>query len=315
MVSRVESKDCYVLVPEIGKIIRCAVKGKFKNEYNLKKDKLYKVNLAVVGDNVEFEENSDGTGVVYKIKERDNYLSRKAPKIKGAGYRGERLEQVIAANVDNLFVVSSVGIPKFNNKAVDRLIVAGESSGLNIYLIINKTDLDNDYEAEAWKELYETVGYHVVASSAVTGEGTDEIRGLLKGKKNIFWGHSGVGKSSLLNTMYPSLKFRTGETSSFTQKGKHTTVTSIMVSVEPETYIIDTPGIREIDPYGITKENLGHYFIEFKPYIDNCRFNTCTHNHEPGCAVVEAVEEEKIPVERYESYLYLLETIEEGIVF
>lgn len=119
----------------------------------------------------------------------------------------------------------------------------------------------------------------------------------------------------MLNNIYPALNFKTGETSNFTLKGKHTTVTSVMVRVEPDTYIIDTPGIREIDPYGITKENLGHYFIEFKPYIDECRFNTCTHNHEPGCAVVAAVEEEKIPVERYESYLYLLETIEEGIVF
>jgi ribosome biogenesis GTPase len=217
--------------------------------------------------------------------------------------------------VDNLFVASSVGIPKFNNKAVDRLIVAGESSSLNIYLIINKTDLDDDYEAEAWKELYSSIGYNVITSSDVTGEGIEEIKGLLKGKKNIFWGHSGVGKSSLLNNIYPALNFKTGETSNFTLKGKHTTVTSVMVRVEPDTYIIDTPGIREIDPYGITKENLGHYFIEFKPYIDECRFNTCTHNHEPGCAVVAAVEEEKIPVERYESYLYLLETIEEGIVF
>lgn len=252
---------------------------------------------------------------MYKIEGRKNYISRKAPKIKGAGYRGERLEQVIAANIDNLFVVSSVAMPKFNNKLVDRIIVAGESSHLNIQLVINKTDLGQDDEMAAWIDLYRSIGYNVIPSSIVTGEGIEEIMNILSGKKNLFWGHSGVGKSSLLNKMFPYLNFRVGEISSFTQKGKHTTVTSILTRTAEETYVIDTPGIREIAPYGINKESLGHYFIEFAPYIENCRFNTCTHYHEPGCAVIEAVENEDIPVERYESYIYLLENIEEDMVF
>ena len=132
---------------------------------------------------------------------------------------------------------------------------------------------------------------------------------------NIFWGASGVGKSSVLNGLYPHLNYRTNEISNFTLKGKHTTVTSVMEKVDATTFIVDTPGVREIDPYGITRENLSHHFIEFLPYIELCRFNTCTHNHEPDCGVIEAVEHEKISGERYDSYLRILETIEEDMVF
>lgn len=298
-----------------GNVVRCVVKGKFKNEFNLKKDKLFKVNYVVVGDYVEFEMNQDGSGVIYKIEERKNYISRKAPKIKGAGYRGERLEQVIAANVDNLFIISSTVNPKFNNKLIDRILVAGESSHINSLLIINKIDLSDDDEIYAWAELYREIGYTVILCSAKTGEGLKEIRELMHGKKNLLWGHSGVGKSSLLNAMYPGLNLKTGEISTFTQKGKHTTVTSLLNKIEEDTYVIDTPGIREIDPYGLTKESLGHYFAEFLPYIENCRFNTCTHMHEPGCGIIEAVENEQIAPERYNSYLLMLETIEEDMVY
>lgn len=314
IVSKVESKDVYVLMPETGQTVRCYVRGKFKNEYNLKKDKLFKVNITVVGDEVEFDINKDGTGFIHKIEPRRNYLSRKAPRVKGAGYRGERLEQVIAANVDNLFVVSSALMPKFNNKLIDRIIVAGESSHLKVNLVVNKMDL-SDEETEAWIEIYNEVGYNVIPTSIMTGEGIEELKGMLHGRKNLFWGHSGVGKSSLLNAMFPFLNLKTGDISTYTMKGKHTTVTSVMTKVDDDTYIIDTPGIREIDPYGITRENLSHYFVDFLPYIENCRFNTCTHFHEPGCGVIEAVEKEEIIPERYNSYISLLETIEDDMVF
>jgi len=131
----------------------------------------------------------------------------------------------------------------------------------------------------------------------------------------LFWGHSGVGKSSLLDKLFPQLNLETGVISSFTDKGTHTTVTSIMLEVEKGTFIIDTPGVREIDPYGIRKEDLGHYFTEFAEFINNCKFSTCTHHHEPGCAVIKAVENHKISYERYESYLRILDTIEEDIIF
>ncbi|MDP4174574.1 MAG: ribosome small subunit-dependent GTPase A [Bacteroidota bacterium] len=303
------------MLPLENRIIRCVAKGKFKNEYNLKKDKLFKVNYVTVSDEVEFDFNNDGSGVIFKVYERKNYLSRKAPRIKGAGFRGERLEQVIAANIDNLFVVSSISTPKFNNKAVDRLIVVGESSKIQTTLIINKADLSQDEELEAWAELYNEIGYRVIVTSVKTNEGLEEIRELAKGKKNILWGHSGVGKSSIINALYPSLNLKTGEISNFTQKGKHTTVTSLLSRVENDTYIIDTPGIREIDPYGLTKESLGHYFVEFLPYLEKCRFNTCTHHHEPDCGVIEAVENEEISPERYDSYINMLETVEEDMVY
>ncbi len=151
--------------------------------------------------------------------------------------------------------------------------------------------------------------------SVLTGKGVDAIKEKLKGKKNLFFGHSGVGKSSLINMLFPQLSLKTGEISSFTDKGTHTTVTSIMIKVDENTYVIDTPGIREIDPFGIRKEDLGHYFIEFINFISECKFNTCTHYHEPGCAVIKAVEDGEITIERYDSYLRMLETIEEDILF
>jgi len=137
----------------------------------------------------------------------------------------------------------------------------------------------------------------------------------LKGKINLFWGHSGVGKSSLFNSLYPSLNLKVGLISSFNQKGKHTTVTNYLIKVEKDTYIIDTPGIREIDPYGIHRRDLGHYFKEFSEFTSGCKFSTCTHNHEPGCMVIEAVQSGKISEIRYNSYLRILETIEDDIIF
>jgi ribosome biogenesis GTPase len=288
---------------------------KFKIEFNLKKDKLFKVNLVVAGDEVDFDLNKDGTGVVHTIHERKNYLSRKAPKLKGASYRGERLEQVISANIDNLFIINSVINPRFNNKSIDRIIVAGESSHLKINIIVNKIDLGIDEEMNEWIKIYSSIGYNVISCSAKSLIGLEELRKELIKKKNLFWGISGVGKSTILNSLYPELGFKTSEVSLTTSKGRHTTVTSILKKVEEDTFIIDTPGISEIDPYGIKKENLSHYFIDFIPYLKNCRFNTCTHNHEPECGVIDAVEKGQIYEKRFDSYLNLLNTIEEDMIF
>ena len=238
-----------------------------------------------------------------------------APRIKGAGFHGERLEQIVAANINNLIIVSSITEPVFNNKTIDRLLVTGESAHLNIFIVINKSDLDNSNQIHEWKNLYEETGYNVIVTSAETGDGIDKLKDYLYGKKNLFFGQSGVGKSSLLNVMYSGLELKTGEISRFTEKGTHTTVTSIMIKMDKDTYIIDTPGIREIAPYGLKKEDLGHYFIEFLNYINNCKFNTCTHFHEPGCAVIDAVENGNVSPHRYDSYLRILETIEEENIY
>ncbi len=180
---------------------------------------------------------------------------------------------------------------------------------------MNKTDLRYDEEIRYWISLYSGLGYKVYETQAVNSSGISEIKNTLKNSTSVFWGASGVGKSSLLTAMFSELNLRIGEISESSNKGKHTTVTSVLLNPEEGVSIIDTPGIREIEPFGIKKEDLGHYFREFTGYLNNCRFNTCTHNHEPGCAVYEAAEREKISLERYESYLNLLETIEDDMFF
>ncbi|MDY0083526.1 MAG: ribosome small subunit-dependent GTPase A [Ignavibacteriaceae bacterium] len=313
--SRSESKDFYVLKEPDHTLIRCTLKGKFKKDFNLKKDKLFNTDFAVVGDVVNFDMNKDGTGVIYQVLPRKNYLSRKAIKTRGASYRGERLEQIIAANIDNIFIVTSILEPDFNNKTLDRFLVSCESARITPIIIINKSDLADKAISEYWKKLYEDIGYKVFLTSVLLESGINEIKEYLKRKKNLFWGQSGVGKSSILNVLYPELELKTGEISSYTSKGIHTTVTSTMVNIGDSTYIIDTPGIREIDPYGIKKEDVGHFFPEFQKYLRNCRFNTCTHHHEPDCAVINALENDEISAERYDSYLRILDTIEKDINF
>lgn len=304
------------MIPEgQDKEILCSLRGKFKKDYEMKKDKLFFTDFIAVGDYVEFEMNKDLTGVITKIEERRNHLSRKLPKVRGASYRGERLEQVVAANIDNVIIITSVTSPDFNNRVLDRFLTAVESSHLKVIIVLNKIDLDQSNFANEWKKLYEAIGYKFILTSAETNAGISLLKEELKDAKNLFWGHSGVGKSSLLNKMYPELDLRTREVSQSTSKGTHTTVTSVMIKVEENTFIIDTPGIREIDPYGIRKSDLGHYFIEFADYINECKFSTCTHNHEPGCAVIKAVEQNLISEERYDSYLRLLDTIEDDINF
>jgi ribosome biogenesis GTPase / thiamine phosphate phosphatase len=185
----------------------------------------------------------------------------------------------------------------------------------NVYIVINKTDLRYDEEIKYFENIYRNSGYSVILASTKDNSGIAEIKEKMTGKTNLIWGQSGVGKSSMLNAIYPQMNFKVGVVSQFSSKGKHTTVTSSMILADKNTYIIDTPGIREIAPFGIREEDLSHYFIEFAQFFKDCRFNTCTHNHEPGCGVIKALEEEKISYERYESYLRLLETIEEDIVF
>lgn len=312
---RIESKDYYVLSNQ-DKIVRCYLRGKFQKEFELKKDKLFTLDIAAVGDFVKFSMNEDGPGAIEKIEERKNHISRKAPKIKGASYRGQRLEQIVCANVDNLFIVTSIKKPSFNNRSVDRLLVTAEGSHVKPFLIINKVDLDKNDSAQKWKEFYEEIGYTVfVTSTEVEFDSFAKIESELEGKVNLFWGHSGVGKSSILNKIFPELNFKVKKISDYSNKGTHTTVTSRMELVGKDTFIIDTPGIREIDPYGITQENLSHYFNEFVKFIHDCKFNTCTHHHEPGCAVIKAVEAGKISEERYISYLNILDTIEEDLYF
>lgn len=315
IITKIESKHYYLIPEGRDKEILCSLRGKFKKEYSMKKDKLFFTDFVTVGDYVEFEMNKDGTGVINKIEKRKNHLSRKLPKVRGASYRGERLEQVIAANIDKVVIVTSIHSPDFNNRVLDRFLVAVESSNLNTIIVLNKIDLEETGISKHWKKLYKDIGYQFFLTSAETNEGLESLKREIAGNKNLFWGHSGVGKSSILNKMFPQLNLRISEVSQYSSKGTHTTVTSKMIKVEENTFIIDTPGIREIDPYGIKKSDLGHYFVEFEDYINSCKFSTCTHDHEPGCAVLKSVEKGLISEERYESYLRILETIEDDINF
>lgn len=225
------------------------------------------------------------------------------------------MEQVVASNIDNVVIVTSVLFPDFNNRVLDRFLVAAESSYLKIIIVLNKIDLGDSEISHKWEKLYKGLGYKFILTSIETNEGIASLKNEIREARNLFWGHSGVGKSSLLNKMYPELKLRIGEVSQFSSKGTHTTVTSVLIKVEKNTFIIDTPGIREIDPYGIRKADLGHYFIEFGDYINKCKFSTCTHHHEPGCEVTNAVNDGLIAEERYDSYLRILDTIEDDINF
>lgn len=282
----------------------------------MKKDKLLLTDIAVVGDYVEFDQIDDTSGVIFAVDPRKNYISRKAPKIKGSTLRGERLEQVIAANIDQIFIICSFGVPPFNNKALDRFLVIAESSNIHPVIVFNKLDLvEIPEEPELWADLYTGLGYELYAVSALTGEGIDELRKGFTGKKSLFWGHSGVGKSSLINALFPELNLATGDVSAFSQRGKHTTVIVNMNRIDNDTFLIDTPGIREIAPFGIQKDDLSHYFIEFADHLQKCKYKPCTHLHEPGCGVIEAVEREEISPERYDSYLRLLDNIEEDMVY
>jgi len=180
-------------------------------------------------------------------------------------------------------------------------------------IVINKEDLDTEGACRYWKEMYENIGYKVFLTSKYKPDTIKPLMDELDSHTNLFCGQSGVGKSSILNMIDPTLNLRIGEISESTSKGTHTTVTALMQKVDKDTFVIDTPGIREFDPYGISKENLGHYFADFNRHLIDCKFNTCTHHHEPGCSVIEALKNEVITVERYESYLNLLDTVEDDM--
>ena len=309
-VYKIESKDYYVIDENDNSII-CRLPGRFKNYYHLKKNKQRVLDIVTVGDRVKISLNQDGRGEITKIFERENFFSRKAPRLKGTSGKGERLEQIFAANIDNIVIVASANHPEFNNRLIDRITVAAESSNIGVIIVINKSDIGTTEEIEDWKEIYSACGYEVVVTSVVNNSGLYKLSEAMHNSTNLFCGQSGVGKSSLLNALYPQLDFRVGEVSETSNKGKHTTVASVLQKVDNATVIIDSPGIREFAPFGIKREDLSHHFMDIFPYVNNCKFNTCTHLHEPGCAVIDAVDNELISVERYYSYLNILENIED----
>ena len=282
------------------------VRGKFR----LQQEENDVTNPVAVGDRVTLRVSEDDqTGFIVDIHERENKLSRRA-----AGRRAGQ-EHVIVSNIDAAWAVQAVRMPKLNPGFIDRFLVATELFEVPAGIIMNKVDLLTDDEAEEVRELeqmYEDLGYPVLRTSAIQGDGLQALKDELADRVNVIAGPSGAGKSSLLNAIEPGLDVETGEVSDKTQKGRHTTTFAELHPLSFGGYVVDTPGIREFGMLEIHPADLAHFFVEFIDYLDDCKFQDCTHDHEPGCAVKEAVDEGEIHWRRYESYLNILYSLQEG---
>ncbi len=278
-------------------IVKCRIKGKFRLEG------IKHTNPIAVGDHVEIvlEENRD-TGVITQIHERKNYIIRKSSNL-------SKQTHIIASNIDQALLVVSLIQPQTSLGFIDRFLMTAEAYHIPTTIVVNKADLYHGPLKELLHDiqsLYESVGYTCFATSASTGFNTDKLINLLKDKTTLVSGHSGVGKSSLLNTISPGLNLKTGDISDFSQKGKHTTTFAEMFNLSFGGDIIDTPGIKEFGIVDFDEREISHYFKEFRAYLNQCRFNNCKHLNEPNCAIKEAVEQGAISVERYESYVKIL---------
>ncbi len=260
-------------------------------------------NPVAVGDEVEFERDGDGQAVITEVLPRRNYVIRRSTNL-------SRQAHIIAANVDMAFLVVSLYFPEVKLPFLDRLLVTCEVYGIPVTIILSKTDMYRDIAPEAterFHQIYEGAGYRVIDSSVKTGEGIDAIRELCRGSLNLFSGESGVGKSSLIKALDPSLDPKIGTISEVHLQGKHTTSLYQMYPLAGGGFVIDSPGLRGFGLVDLEKEEIYKYFPEMLRASAGCRFTPCTHTHEPGCAVKAAVESGEISAERYSSYLGMLE--------
>jgi ribosome biogenesis GTPase len=274
--------------------IDCRIKGKFRIKG------ITTTNPLAVGDVVDFDmEPEQGTGVITKLHQRKNYIIRKSINL-------SKQAQIIASNLDRALLVVTLASPRTSLGFIDRFLVTAEAYDVPACLIFNKLDLFSDEGLEILAEyqaVYENIGYPCYSVSALEGTNIDEVQNLLKDKVTLFSGHSGVGKSSLINRLLPDLDLRTHMVSEWSDKGMHTTTFAEMFELPEGGYIIDTPGIRELGVIDIEKEVLSHFFPEMRERMNQCRFNNCRHINEPGCAVLDALEEGEISQSRYDSYL------------
>ncbi|MCG8372826.1 MAG: ribosome small subunit-dependent GTPase A [Balneolales bacterium] len=262
-------------------------------------------NPIAVGDWVDISFNEDGTGTIEHIHERKNYITRQAT-------HGRRGEHILAANLDRAFVVQSIRKPKLKEGFIDRFLVTCEAYEVEASIIINKIDLATKQDEafiEELQGLYQHLGYTVFTTNANDPECLLPLRDHMAGITSAFIGPSGVGKTSLLNTIDPSYSEKIGEISSYSNKGKHTTTFAKLIELDNGGFLVDTPGIREFGLFNIEPWELSLYFPEMLEPRQNCKFNTCTHLHEPGCGVVAAFEEGQIDAGRYNSYINMLESI------
>ena len=298
----------YTVLTDEGETIDCKIKGNFRLKG------IRSTNPVAVGDFVTILPNQEGTAFITAIDDRRNYIIRKSQNL-------SKQSHIIAANVDQACLVVTIAHPETSTTFIDRFLASAEAYRVPVILIFNKTDiLDEDERRylDMMMQLYRTVGYECVALSAETGDGVDVLMPMLEGKTTLFSGNSGVGKSTLLNRLVPGLNLRTSEISDAHYTGTHTTTFSEMIPlpVKAETsarsWLIDTPGIRGFGTFDMEPEEICSYFKEIFKFSADCRFGNCTHTHEPGCAVLKAVEEHYIALSRYNSYISMLNDKEEG---
>ena len=286
------------------RVVPSKIRGKFRL-----KEKVV-TNPVAVGDRVTIRLNQDDTGLITDISPRRNKLSRRAAGRK-IGH-----EHIIVANVDAAYVMQSVRMPKPNPGFIDRFLVMAAYHDLEAGIIINKTDLmkpKDRADIEDLADMYRSIGYDVFFTSAKSSAGLDKLSKDLSDKVSVVAGPSGVGKSTLLNALAPELNLTTNEVSEKTRKGRHTTTNATLYPITDNTFIADTPGIREYGLVDIAPDELAFYFFEFEPFIHDCHFPNCTHDHEPQCAVRDAVDNGTIHPQRYKSYLNMLDSLHLGI--
>lgn len=286
----------YTVKTNNGGFINCKIKGNFRLKG------IRSTNPIAVGDNVDIVLNQEGTAFITHICERRNYIIRKSQNL-------SKQSHIIAANVDQALLIVTVNYPQTSTIFIDRFLATAEAYSVPVVLVFNKNDILTDEERhyqEMMVKLYSNIGYTCLIISATTGQGIEELTPLLQGKITLLSGNSGVGKSTLINRILPDANLRTSAISDAHNTGMHTTTFSEMIEMPNNGYLIDTPGIKGFGTFDIEPEELTSYFRDIFHFSKNCRFNNCTHTHEPGCAVLEAVKEHYISESRYQSYLSML---------